>query len=172
LPDMLSSYTVNAAYRVTDPSPGMSLSKDMNSYKLFASDTGLFVTLAFKDKNYTENVIYDKLLADRLEANLGYVYENIVAQMLRTRGHDLFYYTMQSETSNRNYEVDFVLANGNKVDPIEVKSSNYRKHRSLDEFSKKYHRRIGNQYVFHAKDYKEENDIYYLPVYMVPFWKF
>jgi len=169
LPDMLSSYVINAAYMVTDPNAGMSFTKKLENYKLFASDTGLFITLAFKDKKYTDNVIYNKLLSDKLETNLGYVYENAVSQMLKARGDELFYWTMKSKTSNRNYEVDFLLPDGDKVDPIEVKSSNYRKHTSLDTFSKKYHRRIKQQYVFHTKDYKEENGIRYLPVYMVPF---
>ena len=40
---------------------------------------------AFRDKKYTENTIYNKLLSDKLEANLGYVYENVVAQMLVRR---------------------------------------------------------------------------------------
>ena len=82
IPDMLNSYTVNIAYHANDPGIGMSLVKDSGRYKLFLSDVGLFVTLAFKDKNYTENVIYNKLLSDKLEVNLGYVYENVVAQML------------------------------------------------------------------------------------------
>ena len=67
IPDMLNSYTVNIAYHANDPGIGMSLVKDSGRYKLFLSDVGLFVTLAFKDKNYTENVIYNKLLSDKLE---------------------------------------------------------------------------------------------------------
>ena len=81
LPDMISSYTVNIAYHANNPEAGMVLEKDAGRYKLFTSDVGLFVTLAFRDKNYTENTIYNKLLSDKLEANLGYVYENVVAQM-------------------------------------------------------------------------------------------
>ena len=81
LPDMISSYTVNIAYHANNPEAGMALEKDAGRYKLFTSDVGLFVTLAFRNKNYTENTIYNKLLSDKLEANLGYVYENVVAQM-------------------------------------------------------------------------------------------
>lgn len=79
LPDMLSSYTVNIAYHSNNPGVGMSLEKDPERFKLFVSDIGLFITLSYKDKNFTENIIYDKLLSDKLDANLGYVYENIVA---------------------------------------------------------------------------------------------
>lgn len=81
IPDMLSSYTVNIAYHANNPGVGMALEKDVGRYKLFTSDVGLFITLVFKDKNYIENIIYNKLLSDKLEVNLGYVYENIVAQM-------------------------------------------------------------------------------------------
>ena len=169
VPDILSSYTVNIAYHANNPGVGMSLEKDAGRYKLFTSDVGLFVTLAFKDKNYTENVIYNKLLSDKLEANLGYIYECAVAQMLIAKGNNLFYYTMQSDTSNHLYEIDFLISMGDKINPIEVKSGNYREHKSLDVFCDKFHHRIKERYVVHTKDYKWENGIHYLPVYMIPF---
>lgn len=169
IPEILSSCTVNIAYHANNPGVGMSLEKDFNRYKLFASDVGLFVTLAFKDKKYTENVIYNKLLSNKLEANLGYVYENVVAQILTAKGNNLFYYTMACDTSNHLYEIDFLISRGDKICPIEVKSGNYRSHKSLDVFCDKFSRRIGEKYVVHAKDYKWENGIHYLPVYMLPF---
>jgi uncharacterized protein len=169
LPDMLGSYTVNIAYHANNPSVGMALEKDAGRYKLFTSDIGLFVTLAFKDKKYTENIIYNKLLTDKLDANLGYIYENVVAQMLIAKGNNLFYYTMGSETSNHLYEIDFLTSTGDKINPIEVKSGNYRGHKSLDVFCDKFSSRIKDKYVIHTKDYKWENGINYLPVYMVPF---
>lgn len=147
----------------------MPLEKDPRRYKLFTSDVGLFVTLAFKDKSYTENIIYNKLLSDKLEANLGYVYENAVAQILTAKGNNLFYYTMESETSNHLYEIDFLISSGNKICPIEVKSSNYRNHKSLDVFCDKFSNRVADKYIVHTKDYAWENGIHYLPVYMLPF---
>lgn len=169
IPDMLSSYTVNIAYHSNNPNVGMSLEKDTKRYKLFTSDVGLFVTLAFKDKKYTENVIYNKLLFDKLETNLGYVYESVVAQILVAKGNNLFYYTMKSDTSNHLYEIDFLISSGDKINPIEVKSGNYREHKSLDVFCKKFSGRINEKYIVHTKDYKWENGIHYLPVYMLPF---
>ncbi len=169
IPDMLSSFTVNIAYHANNPGVGMSLEKDTGRYKLFLSDVGLFVTLAFKDKNYIENIIYNKLLSNKLEANLGYVYENVVAQMLISKGNNLFYYTMESGTSNHLYEVDFLITERDKICPIEVKSGNYRTHKSLDLFSDKFRRCIRDKYVVHIKDYKWVNGIHYIPVYMVPF---
>ncbi len=169
IPEMLSSYTVNIAYHANNPTVGFALEKNPDKYKLFLSDVGLFITLIFKDKDYTENVIYNKLLTDTLEANLGYVYENVVAQMLVAKENNLFYYTMPSETSNHLYEIDFLISKENKICPIEVKSGNYRKHESLDAFCNKFSRRIKDKYVVHTKDYKWENGIHYLPIYMVPF---
>ena len=169
LPDILSSYTVNIAYHANNPAVGMALEKDVGKYKLFTSDVGLFVTLAFRDKNYVENIIYNKLLSDKLEANLGYVYENVVAQMLIAKGNNLFYYTMGNNSSNHLYEIDFLISAGNKICPIEVKSGNYRCHKSLDQFCEKFRSRIGNKYLVHTKDYKWENGINYIPVYMLPF---
>ena len=169
IPDMLSSYTVLIAYHANNPSVGMSLEKDAGRYKLFTSDVGMFVTLAFRDKKYTENIIYNKLLSDKLEANLGYVYENAVAQMLTAKGNKLFYYTMGSETSNHLYEIDFLISTGDKICPVEVKSGNYRNHKSLDDFCRKFSSRLRDKYVVHTKDYKWENGINYIPVYMVPF---
>lgn len=169
IPEMLSSFTVTIAYRANDPNVGMALEKDTNRYKLFLSDIGLFITLAFKDKNFTDNVIYSKLLSNKLDVNLGYVYENVVAQMLKTKGNNLFYYTMESNRSHRIYEIDFLISKGNKICPIEVKSGNYRTHKSLDLFCDKFSSRIKEKYIVHTKDYRSENGIQYIPVYMVPF---
>ena len=169
IPDMLSSFTVNIAYHANNPNVGMSLEKDINRYKLFLSDVGLFITLIFKDKDFTENIIYNKLLSNKLDTNLRYVYENVVAQMLLAKGNNLFYYTMNSDNSNHLYEIDFLFSKGNKICPIEVKSGNYRSHKSLDLFCDKFSNRIKDKYVVHTKDYKSENGIQYIPIYMIPF---
>ena len=163
------SMTVNIAYHVDDPNIGLALTRNEDYFKMYASDTGLFVTLAFKDKDITENVIYEKLLNDKLSANLGYVYENMIAQMLRTSGKDLYYHTIPYAEGKKYYEVDFLISDSHKIAPIEVKSSGYKSHKSLDEFSAKYSERILNRYVIYTKDYKRENGVEYLPVYMTMF---
>jgi len=167
--DMLDSMTINIAYHANNPRVGMSLKKDNSRYKLFLADTGLFITLAFKDKDFTENIIYEKLLSDKMSANLGYVYENMIAQILKALGHELFYYTMPSETSNHLYEIDFILSKKNKICPIEVKSSGYKTHKSLDVFSEKYSDRILEKYLVYTKDLKKDTDITCLPIYMAPY---
>ncbi|MBO7567475.1 MAG: DUF4143 domain-containing protein, partial [Bacteroidales bacterium] len=125
----------------------------------------LFVTLAFWDKDFAENIIYQKLLNDKLDANLGYVYENLVAQMLRCGGNELYYHTFPSGNGNHNYEIDFLISNGNKIVPIEVKSSGYKSHKSLDVFCSKYSSRIGDRILLYTKDYKKDEAVQYVPVY-------
>lgn len=160
------SKTVLVSYHTDDPNVGMSLSKDVSKYKLFVSDTGLFVTMVFWDKEFTENVIYQKLLADKLEANLGYIYENLVAQMLTASGNNLFYYTFEKDAKHY-FEIDFLLSKGNKICPIEVKSSGYKTHASLDAFRTKYSSRIKNSYLLYTKDLQiGEGEMIYLPFYM------
>lgn len=162
--DIQDSKAAVMAFHVTDPNVGMGMFKDYSRYKMFMADTGLFVTLAFKNKPYTENIIYQKLLSDKLEANLGYVYENLVAQMLHTAGHDLFYYTFPAE-HNHNYELDFLLEKGGKMVPIEVKSSGYKSHKSLDAFCEKFSQRIGNRILLYTKDYHKDQQTECLPIY-------
>lgn len=136
---------------------------------MFMNDTGLFITLAFKDKEITENVIYQKLLSDKLSADLGYVYENIVAQMLKASGYDLFYHTWPTNSGKHNYEVDFLISRGNKICPIEVKSSGYKTHVSLDEFKKKFSSRISDSYLIYTKDLRKDGDTLLIPAFMTPY---
>ena len=167
--DMKDSLTVNIAYHANDPSAGLSMHEDISRYKMFIMDTGLFVTLAFMDRDFTENIIYEKLLSDKLDADLGYLYENMVAQMLYSNGNRLFYYTFPKEKSTHNYEIDFLLARGNKVCPIEVKSSGYKTHASMDAFSGKFSGKIGQKYLIYTKDLRKDGDILCLPIYMTMF---
>lgn len=167
--DMEDSMTINIAYHANDPGVGMNLHRNVSRYKIFMSDTGLFVTQAFKDRDFTENVIYQKLLSDKLSADMGYVYENVVAQMLRASGNELFYYTFPSETSNHLYEIDFLLSRQSKICPLEVKSSSYKRHVSLDIFFEKYSNRIDRRYLIYTKDISKDGNTIFLPVYLVPF---
>lgn len=167
--ELKDSKTVLVSYHANDPNAGMSNTRDLSRFKLFLCDTGLFTTLMFKDRDFTENEIYEKLLSDKLSANLGYLYENIVAQMLAANGNELFYYTMLNEVSRHNYEIDFLIARKNKICPLEVKSSGYKTHKSLDVFTEKFSDRILYRYLIYTKDMHKEQDIFCLPFYMVPF---
>ena len=167
--ELKDSKTVLVSYHANDPNAGMSNNKELGKFKLFLSDTGLFTTLMFKDRDFTENIIYEKLLNDKLSANLGYLYENAVAQILTANGDALFYHTFMNESTRRNYEIDFILARKNKVCPIEVKSSGYKTHASLDAFSRKFSDRILDKYLIYTKDFAKDEDIFCLPIYLVQF---
>lgn len=169
LSELKGSMTVNFCYHTADPSNGLAMDFDKDYFKLYCGDTGLFVTLAFKSKEFTDNIIYEKLLSDKLDANLGYLYENLVAQMLTASGRTLYYYTFPNEKSRHNYEIDFLIETGNKIDPIEVKSSGYKAHTSLDNFCQKYSAKIKTPFIFYTKDYQKEGHIIYLPIYLIPF---
>lgn len=167
--ELVASKTVLPACQANDPNVGLAISKNVEKFKLYMTDTGLLVTLMFKDKLFTDNTIYSKLLSDKLPANLGILYENVVAQMLATRGDELYYYTFRDEVNRKNYQVDFIISKGSKVCPIEVKSSGYRVHRSLDEFNIKYSNRVLNSFLIYTKDLRVGENTIYLPVYLTSF---
>lgn len=169
LQDMEDSKVVLFSHHADNPSVGLSLHENINQYKMFVNDTGLFVTMAFWDKGMTENVIYQKLLSDKLPADLGYVFENVVAQILTASGNKLYYHTWQSETSNHLYEVDFLLSRGSKLWPLEVKSSGYKSHKSLDLFCQKYSAWVSNRYLIYTKDLRKDHETTLLPVFMTMF---
>ena len=168
LKNLEDSKTTLFSFHSNEPNVGMSLTRDISKFKVFCADTGLFVTLAFWDKDITENVIYQKLLNDKLSTNLGYIYENIIAQMLAAAGNKLFYYTWAKDATH-NYEIDFLLSRGAKLQPIEVKSSGYKSHTSLDAFCDKYSHIIERRYLIYTKDLKKDGQAVLLPVYMTPF---
>ena len=169
LNELEESLTVNFAHQVHDPNVGLPMHTSYEQYKMYVGDTGLFVTLAFWDKSATENIIYQKLLSDKLSADLGYVYENIVAQMLTVSGNKLFYYTWPTESGKHNYEVDFLLSRGAKLWPLEVKSSGYKSHVSLDAFCEKFSERVNERYLIYTKDYRRDGATTLLPVVMTMF---
>ena len=167
--EIKESMVVNMSFHANDPGVGMALHQNPDKYKMFAGDTGLFVTLAFWDRKFTDNTIYHKLLSDKLSADLGYVYENAISQMLKAAGHELYYYTFPTESGKHNYKVDFLIAEDDKISPIEVKSSGYKAHASLDAFCRKFSARIKNKYLIYTKDMRKEEDLLYLPAYMTMF---
>ncbi len=167
--EMEDSRVIMLSRHSNDPAVGLALVEDLNYYKMFMLDTGLLTTMIYRDSNSTEDNLYIKLLSNKQHTNLGYVYENVVAQMLKAKGDSLYYYTFPSETSNHKYEIDFIISRENKICPIEVKSSNYKRHTSLDRFSEKFSERISHRYIVYTKDLHKEQDILCLPVYMVPY---
>ncbi len=165
---MEESKVVNIAWRANDPNVGLSLSADLSAFKMFVCDTGLFITLAFWDKSFTENIIYSKLLGGKLSVNLGYVFENAVAQMLVASGNRLFFYTFKAPGEHL-YEIDFLLSKRTKICPIEVKSGARKTHTSLDVFCQKFSSRIGQRYLIHDGDLAKDQELLAIPFFMAPF---
>lgn len=167
--DLIDSKTVLPCYRLTNPSVSLPQSKDLSMFKLYVSDTGLFITLMFLDRPIIENTIYAKLLSDKLDANLGYLYENLVAQMIAASNRELYYYTWEKEGSTHAYEVDFITSSVNKINPMEVKSSGLGKHESIIAFSKKYSHYVGRSYIISKKERRREGNLCLEPFYFLPF---
>lgn len=167
--ELIDSKTVLPCYNSTNPRVSLTNTKDFNSYKLYLSDTGLFVTLLFIDRPVTENDVYAKLLSDKLPANLGYLYENLVAQMITASGRELFYHTWEKNGSTHYYEVDFLISEGSKINAFEIKSSGTGKHESIKEFSKKFSQNVNKVFLISQKDVGREENLLLKPFYFIPF---
>lgn len=167
--ELIDSKTVLPCFNTTDPKVSLADTKDFDSYKLYIADTGLFVTLMFIDRPATENEIYAKLLSDKLPINLGYLYENLMAQMIAASGRELYYHTWNKKGSSHYYEVDFLISDGSKIKVFEVKSSGIGKHESINEFCKKYSNIVNKSYLISQKDIGKENSLLFRPFYLVPF---
>lgn len=166
LSDLIDSKTVMICHNVNDPSVSLAQTKSLDTYKLYLADTGLFTTMLFNDGTETNKDIYNKLLADKLSANLGYLYENAVAQAIKTMGKDLYYHTWQKDNSTHSYEVDFLIQDRAKLIAVEVKSSAAKNHESIDAFSQKYSRHISRRILFSQQDVDNDKDLELKPVYM------
>ena len=167
--ELIDSKTILPCYNSTDPGTSLSDTKDFDSYKLYLSDTGLFVTLMFIDRPVIENDIYAKLLSDKLPANLGFLYENLTAQMITATGRELYYHTWEKSNSTHYYEVDFLISEGSKMNAFEIKSSGTGKHESITQFYKKYSKHVRNIYLLSQKDVNKEENLLYKPFYFMPF---
>lgn len=167
--ELIDSKTILPCYNSTDPRVSLADTKDFDSYKLYLSDTGLFVTLMFIDRPVTENDIYAKLLSDKLPANLGFLYENLIAQMIAASGRELFYHTWEKANSTHYYEIDFLVSEGSKMNAFEVKSSGTGKHESIKTFYKKFPQNVNNIYLLSQKDVGKEENLLLKPFYLMPF---
>ena len=161
---------VNRCLNATDPTVGLSMSADHTTQKCYMGDTGLLVTQTFRDDDFADNELYKAILLDRLNVNEGMLMENVVAQMLRAKGYQLFFYSRVDTHQRENHmEIDFLISNHRKIQPVEVKSSVYKEHSSLDKFVRKFHRRLGEKYILYQKDLLIKDGVIHLPVYMTMF---
>ena len=164
--DLIDSGLVLPCYNVAAPSLKLSAERKADDYKLYLSDIGLYVSLVFR----SDADIYRKLLSDKLPANLGYLYENAVAQALASSGRKLYFHSWRKADSTHSYEIDFLLSSSFKIIPLEVKSSSVRNHESITAFCEKYSSIVGRRIIFSQKDRGKDGPIELLPIYMVPFF--
>ena len=158
---------VNTCFNATDPNVGLALSADHTKQKCYMADTGLLVTLTFMDKSYTDNELYRAILFDIMDINEGMLMENMVGQILRTNCHKLYFYSRSDNEHRENHmEIDFLITEGKKISPIEVKSGNYRSHSSLDKFRTKFSSKVGQSYILYTKDVMTKDNILHLPLYI------
>ena len=167
--DLVDSKIVLPCYNVTQPDIALELTKDFDYFKLYFSDSGLFTTMLFDSGKGIEDNIYSKLLSDKLESDLGYLYENVVAQMIVASGRNLYYHTWRDKDKTHSNEVDFLITNKNKIIPIEVKSSSIKNHKSIDLFVEKYSQIVGRRFLFSQKDISHDGMLELMPIYLVPF---
>ena len=167
--ELIESGLVLPCYNVLNPTVSLSQTKDMNYFKLYLSDIGLFTTMLFNDSQNGIEDIYKKLLSDTLPADLGYLYENVVAQAIKSSGRDLYYHTWKKQGSTHSFEIDFLLTSKNKIVPIEVKSSAVKNHKSIDNFEVKYSKYVGDRYLLSQKDVGKIGTLKLKPIYMILF---
>lgn len=165
------SMVCNECRRTNDPNVGLSLNESDTYIKCYMGDTGLLVSHAFDENELLEDEVYKQILAGKLGLNEGMLYENMIAQMLTTNGHRLFFYTQYNEEKKRNdIEIDFIISNNSKTKykmfPIEVKSGTNYSTESLLRFREKYKQRIGECYIIHPRNLTFKDDILCIPPYM------
>ena len=161
----------NECINVTKPEISLELFADRSNFKLYLGDTGLLVTQIMRNADETDENLYKSLIFDKLGVNQGMIMENIVAQMPRERGYCLYFheflYTPYESDKEKKYEIDFLIVKKKNICPIEVKSSGYKSHKSFDYFIDKYRLKTSERYIIYTKDFKEEDGITYIPIYMV-----
>ena len=163
----------NECINVTKPEVALELFADRSNFKLYMGDTGLLVAQIMQNRDETDEDLYKELIFGDLGINQGMILENMVAQMLRASGHGLYFheyfYKPDGNEREQKYEIDFMVVKKKKICPIEVKSSNYKSHRSFDYLIKKYQMKMEDRYIIYTKDFKYEDGITYIPIYMTMF---
>ena len=168
------SKMVNISYNTTAPNIGLQLNEDRTVLKCYFCDTGLLISLAFSAKGVVTNEIYQKLMFDKLEVDEGMLVENIVAQMLRASGNELFFYSNYDKGDAENrMQVDFliqkeVVTSRHNISPIEVKSGTNYTLTSIKKCVRKFGQYLSTPYILHTKDVEVKDGLVYLPLYMTP----
>lgn len=155
---LYDSGTVLPCFNVKEPAIPLETNADRKLQKLFLSDTGILCSLTVK------NAYFD-LLSDSENANLGFIFENLIAQEFTASGIDLFYYNRKGIG-----EVDFLMQDGLEIIPVEVKSGKYfRNHQALNNLMAIKNYPINKAYVLSGGNIEKDGNIINLPWYMTMF---
>ncbi len=147
-------------YNVTEPQAPLGLNEKRNLFKLYMNDVGLLCAACM------ENVQFD-LLMGNVEINMGSILENVFAQNLKSNGFKLHYFD-----SKKIGELDFVLQNGLSTVLLEIKSGNdFKKHLAMDHALETKQWKFEQTIVFSKSNVEEEEEILYLPWYMIMFFR-
>ena len=166
----------NVAYNTTEPNVGLGINAESSTLKCYVADTGLLISMAFAERQIIAEQVHSRILFDALEFNKGMIVENVVAQMLRSAGHESLYFYSRPKAdgdSGRQMEIDFLLAQAritrrHNVVAVEVKGGRKYDHSSLDKFMRKFKQSVGRVYVLYSKDVQVKEGVTYLPLYMTP----
>lgn len=146
-------------YNVTEPVYPLIFNENRPLFKLYFCDTGLLCALS-------GGAIQFELLKQNESVNYGSLLENVFAQSLKSRNFNLFYFDAKT------IELDFVVENNQQIDVMEIKSGQYfKKHASLDKIRAQNAWPIHQSYVFCRSNIEMEDDILYLPYYMIIFYE-
>ena len=149
-------------YIVDEPTVPLKISSKRNQLKLFHEDVGLLTYL------FADSSLKLQLLNGDIDMNYGSIYENVVAELLRTHGFDELYYY----NNKKNGEVDFLVEKNGRVLPLEIKSGkNYKRHKALNNILRVENYNINEGYVFHNDNFEKKDNVLYFPIYTIEFLK-
>lgn len=170
--DLENSMMVNVCRTLNQPSIDFNLYANPNKIKIYMNDTGLLNTMTFNDDDEkNEEEFFKSLSFAKLPTNRGYLYENVVAQLLVSSGKKLYKYIYSDPKQKRVYELDFVFRRGKKLVPVEVKSSSSNKHSSIDFITSKFQDVFTKPIILSNSNLHIEDDADYYPVYMASLLK-
>ena len=141
-------------YNVSRLELPLSAYKEDDDFKLYMCDTGLLVS------QYEEGTAKD-IIMEKAGAQKGAIYENIIAQMLAANGFPLYFYK-----PTQTLELDFIIRFEDSVVPIEVKSGDNVRSKSLSSILAR-DKNVTKAIRLSARNVGEENGIISIPLYMV-----
>ncbi len=143
---------VSQVYRVEQIRKPLENYRDIDAFKIYVSDLGLLCA----KKNLTANdILY---MAEEISDFKGGMAENYVHVQLTINGYASYYWE-----SGRSAEIDFIIQHGGRLIPIEVKSADNTKAKSLKLYMETY--KPAYAIKLSAKNFSFENGIKTVPLY-------